>query len=473
MLAACSMVPDYIKPTEKLPDNYQNDAKAADAAVPAPKSLWWENFGSTELNSLVERGLGNNHDLKSAVARVVEAEAEARAARSSLFPTLAGVYNDQLVYPDAGIGIPERLGANAEALRTTQIGLRTQYEFDFWGKNQASIDTALAEAQASEYDRETAALTLVSDIVSTYMLYLEMSDRLVLAQQNAKNASETAQTVKALADVHEASRIDVAQQNTALAQAQATIPAYTIQMAQAHDRIAILLGLTPTDLKLTGKSINELSVPAIAPGAPSELLLRRPDIQKAEAELRAANANIGAARALYLPDFSLTIEGGRGANYLADLILPQSLYYNIVGSAVQMIFDGGKTDAQVDYAKAKYEELVQSYRSAIVGALREVEDSLVAAQYLTDQEKADQDALKTAIEANELSNIAYKARSLDYLPLLETERTRYNAQDQVVQIRTQRLATAIALYKALAGDIYPYKDIKEAAPPVQSAAAKQ
>lgn len=473
MLAACSLVPDYIKPKEKLPYAYRHDVKAESAVVPAPKSHWWENFQSAELNGLIKTALANNHELKSALARVIEAEAEARVSRAGLFPTVAGVYSDSLVYPDAGIGIPERLGARAESLRTTQVGLRAQYEFDFWGKNKANLDVALAEAQASEYDRQTAALTLVSDVVSTYMLYLEMQDRLALARQNTKNASEVATTVKALADVHEASRIDVAQQATTLAQAQATIPAYSVQIEQAHDRIAVLLGLSPTDLTLKGKTLDELKVPAIAPGAPSELLFRRPDIAKAEANLRAANANIGAARALYLPDFSLTAEGGRGTNYLTDLILPQNLYYNIVGNAVQMIFDGGKTDAQLAFARAKYEEMVQTYHTAIVNALREVEDALVAAQYLGDQEKANEDALKTAIEANELSTIAYKARSLDYLPLLETERTRYVAQDQVVQIRAQRLATAIALYKALAGDIAPDPDLKEAAPAAEKTATKQ
>ncbi len=473
MLAACSLVPDYIKPKEKLPDAYRHDVKAESALVPAPNSHWWENFGSSELNDLVTRALASNQQLKAALVRVNEAEAQARLSRASLYPTVAGVYNDQLVYPDAGIGIPERLGAHAESLRTTQVGLRAAYELDFWGKNRASADVALAEAQASEYDRQIVALTLVSDIVSTYMLYLEMNDRLALAHDNAKNAGEIAETVKALASVHEASRIDVAQQNTTLAQAQSQIPAYTIQMEQAHDRLAILLGLAPTDLALKGKALSELKVPAIAPGAPSDLLLRRPDIAKAEADLRAANANIGAARALYLPSFSLTTEFGRGSNYLQDLILPQNLYYNIVGNAVQLIFDGGKTDAEIDFAKAKYEELVQNYHGTIIGALREVEDSLVAAQYLTDQEVAQEEALKTAIEANELSTIAYKARSLDYLPLLETERTRYVAHDQVVQVRAQRLATAIALYKALGGDIAPNKDLKEAALPTEAPAKKQ
>jgi NodT family efflux transporter outer membrane factor (OMF) lipoprotein len=472
-VAACSLEPDYVKPMEKLPAAYRNDAGTDKATVPAPNSKWWENFGSKELDSLVERALANNRDLKGALARVVESEAQAKAARGSLYPTVAGVYNDQLVYPDAGIGIPERLGAQAESLRTTTVGLRAAYEFDFWGKNRSSIDVAVAEAQASEYDRQIVALTLVSDVISTYMLYLEMSDRTSLARDQAKNAGEIAKTVKALADVHEASRIDVAQQNTTLAQAKAQIPAYTIQKEQAHDRLAILLGIPPGDLTLTGTTIDELQVPAIAPGTPSDLLLRRPDIAKAEANLRAANANIGAARALYLPSFSLTTEAGRGSNYLADLLLPQNFYYNLVGNAVQLIFDGGKTDAQVALARAKYEELLQSYHSAIITALREVEDSLVAAEYLNDQQNAEEDALKTAIEANELSTVAYKAHSLDYLPLLESERTRFVTEDQIIQIRTQRLATAVALYKSLGGDVAPNKNFKEAAAPAEPTVKKQ
>jgi outer membrane protein, multidrug efflux system len=457
--AACSVTPDYQRPDAPVAGTYRN-ANGTDKPLSAPTTQWWKSFGSDELNRLVDTALANNHDVKAAAQRVIQAEQLAKAAGASLLPTLGLSGGESITAPAGGIGTAVRDQTPVYSTRTYQAGLRINYEVDLWGKNAATEDAAVANAQANEFDRQTLTLSLVSDVVSTYMTTLALRDLYTISETGRNNARKTLDAVEARASVREATQIELNQQRGALARAESQLVGYRLQLEQTISRLALLMGQSPTQkLVLTGTSLKSLTVPEIAPGLPSDLLLRRPDISKVEAMLRSANANIGAARANFLPSISLTGDGGRGSFSLVSLLSPYSLYYNLASSITQTIFDGGRNKAQEKYSEAKFAELVQTYAQTVLGALQDVESTLAADSLLGQQEMADSQLLDSAVAAYDLSRAAFAAGRIEYQTLLETERTQLSSEQGLVQTRFGRLRNSVALFKALGGDLTtPIKD---------------
>jgi NodT family efflux transporter outer membrane factor (OMF) lipoprotein len=447
LLAGCSFVPEYQRPDPGVPARFNQ----ATTELPRPGKEWWRDFASPELNALVERGLANNHDLKAALHRVGQAEAQASAGRSSLFPLISGFVQHDQFGPSGGVGTAARYGTDWQGSRLTQAGVRLSYEIDLWGKNRAAAQAAEELVRASEFDRKTVALTLVGDIVTTYFQAILAAEQARLAADNLATLRRQLDAVQQRAKAGEATQIEVAQQRTAVAQAEAQVPAYRQSHDLALHRLAVLLGEAPGSLRIAATDLRKVAVPPVAAGLPSALLESRPDIAKAEAELLSANANIGVARAKFLPSFALTGEGGVASPVLASLLSPVGLYYSVLGSATQTIFDAGRTAAEVDYNKARFRELGESYQTTVLTALREVEDGLVSSRWLADQEKAQKDLATAARQANDMSNVSYQAGQLDYLTLLETERARYAALNGELQMRFSRLVTATNLAKALGG----------------------
>ncbi|MBI1207182.1 MAG: efflux transporter outer membrane subunit [Azospirillum sp.] len=456
-LSACSLTPDYQAPDPSLPDAYRlgTTGAANGSELPPPSSTWWRGFGSTELGRLVEQALANNRTLKAAVSRVIQAKAQAEAAGATLLPSLVAMASDTLTAPDAGIGGPQRLHVPVKSERTRQFGLRAAYEVDFWGKNAASVEAALAQAEGSEYDRRTVALGLVTDVATTYLQYLLAQDLIRLAQANIATDRAVLSTVEQLAAIHEATLVEVNQQRNTVAASEALLPSLNLQKEHAHDRLALLVGVAPGTLALTGTTLGDLTIPKVSPGLPSELITRRPDIGKAEASLRAANANIGVARAKFLPSFSLTADTGFGSQHLSGLLSPAALYYTILGSIMQTVFDNGRNEAELAFNKARYEEIAQSYSQTALQALIEVEDALATVKYTAELEKAQQRSLATARQSNKISRESYNARVIDYLTYLDTTRTLHQAEATVLQTRFSRFNAAVSLVKALGGGPEP------------------
>ncbi|CAK0764467.1 outer membrane protein, multidrug efflux system [Azospirillaceae bacterium] len=448
MLAACSLTPDYQAPEMALPQRYRAPG-AASTPLPKPAATWWTRFGSPELNSLVDKALSNSFTLKAAVSRVAQAQAQAVIAGASLLPTINLATGDQMTAPDIGIGGPIQAHQPIRSKRLRQFSLRSSYEVDLWGKNASNAESALAQAEANELDQQTVTLSLVSSVATTYFQYLLAEERLALAQKNLETINKMLGTISQLLTAREATVMEVNQQKNSLAQAEALIPALTLQREQALDQLALLLGIAPGELKLSGKTLSSLKIPEISSGLPSELLYRRPDIGKVEATLRAANANIGVARAKFLPSFSLQGEFGVGSSHLPSLLIPGAIYYSLIGSVVQSIFDNGRAEAEYEYNKARYEELVQIYRQTILQALKEVEDSLAAVSYLEKQEEVQKRVVETAEQTNVISKESYLAGFIDYLNYLETERTRYRSEDDLTNLRFQRLNSSISLLKSI------------------------
>jgi len=449
---SCSLTPDYQRPDAPSTGRWRNTGEFGPTLTP-PATQWWKSFGSDELNRLVDRVLASNVDIKAAAQRVIQAEQLVRQANASLWPTLGLVGNKTVTAPASGIGTAQWTDTAIQQSRTYQVGVRLSYEFDLWGKNAASETSAVANAEANEFDRQALALSLVSDAITSYFTVLALKDLIVVAETSRDNAKTTLEAIEAKAGIHEATQVEVFQQRAAVARAESQVASYRLQLDQTLSKLSILLGASPSQpLGLTGASLTTVQVPAIATGLPSDLLLRRPDIGKAEANLRGANANIGIARSQFLPSLSLSGEGGRGAFSLASLLSPQALYYNLATGVTQMIFDGGRAKAQEKQSEARFDELVHAYSGTVLNALLEVESSLAADSLLSEQEKADLRQLEASRQAYTLSREAFSAGRLEYQTLLDTQRTQLQAESSAAMTRLSRLRNSVSLFKALGGD---------------------
>lgn len=451
LLAGCMSTPAYQRPATPLPSAWREAALQEDGATLVaanaedglawPPAAWWRVFGDPELERLIATAHANNHDLKAAASRMVQAEARARAAAADLYPGLTG---------SGSAGRDGRGGSRLDPSYRT--GLQAEYEVDFWGRNRAAVQSAEAALEASRFDRETVALSLTAEVATTWFEYLALSDRLSSARQQLEIARRVLDLVRAQAEWGAVSDLRVAQQRNTVATLEATLPTLERQRAEAGNALAVLLGLAPQELELPpAGSLGAVAVPRLEPGLPAELLQRRPDIRRAEADLVAANADVHAARAALFPSIRLTGGAGFASAALSSLFDVGGSFYDLVSGLTAPIFDAGRLRAGHELAKAREEELVHRYRAAIVAAFREVEDALAAAKYLAETEAAQREALAQARTAYDLAEVQYRAGAVDFMTVLDAQRTLFQAEDTLLQTRLARLNAAVALFKALGG----------------------
>jgi NodT family efflux transporter outer membrane factor (OMF) lipoprotein len=446
LLAACNLGPRYHRPDIPPPASW---VTASDANAPAwPESEWWRGFQSDDLNRFIAQAEQANDDLRAAIARVHQADAQRRVAGAPLLPTLTAGATAQRARAQVPGG--EIVTGNAFSPL-----LNASYELDFWGKNRAALASATASAKASRYDRTTVELGVLAGVASTYFQALELRDRLAIADANFANASKILHGLKLEQHAGIATALDVAQQETVVATVNATIPPLRQQLRQSLDALAILVGSTPEAIDVTRGSLDELGQPPVRPGLPSELLARRPDVASAEAQLIAANANIAAARAAFFPSISLTASGGYASPALAALVTPADRVWSIGAGLTQPIFAGGALLGQYRLAKGHYEELLADYHKAVISALSNVEDSLVALQQTTELVQRQQQATDTAQRAYEFAQRQMRAGTINILTLLNTETALFSARDALAQAKFAHLQALVQLYQALAGGWQP------------------
>jgi len=444
LLAGCSLVPDYATPTVESPGAYAN----AQQASLSPASLaeanltdrWWTAFGSAELDRLMATARANNYEIRAALKRIEQARAQVRGAEAGLYPTL-----------DAS-GSAGRSGQVDQADGNSYRGnLQVGYELDLWGRVAAGITGSEAGAQATALDAVALDLVLQGDVATTYFTYLALAERLRVAQTNLAIARDTLGLIQVQAAAGAVSGLELAQQRQQVASISAQIPDLEGQRRQAVNALALLSGTTTGAFGEPGGTLEALTLPILQPGLPSDLLRRRPDLRGAEADLVAANADIGVARTAFLPSISLTAEGGIASAMLDAVLRPESLLYSLAASLVAPIFDGGARQADLDSARARYEELVFAYQQAALTAFREVEDALVDQETQALREAALIESERQARQAYDLAALQYREGAIDLLTLLDAQRTLLSAQDTLVQVRLARLAAAVALAKALGG----------------------
>jgi outer membrane protein, multidrug efflux system len=443
----CSVGPAFRDPQTNSPTAWRTADAHQKAAWPAAD--WWRGFGSSQLDELIAQAEAANYDLAAAIDRVREADAQARVAGAALLPSVGATagLTRQRTNPS---GLSGRVRFPPD---TTLVNpaITASYEFDFWGKNRASLEAAKASALASRYDEQVVELTVVTAVATTYFQILELRDRLTVAQSNINAAQKLLSALEAEQAAGTATVLDVVQQKTAVAALEAQVPPLTQQLQQSLDALAILIGQSPEALQLPPGTLSDLSVPLVAPGLPSELLTRRPDIAEAEAQLMAANADIKVARAAFFPSISLTAEGGIASLALAGITGPAGAVYAVTAGVTQSIFSGGALQGKLEYSQARYDELLQNYRKAILSAFGDVEDALVATQQTALLVRREEDTVAEARKAYAISTAQLQAGTVDLQTVLNTENALFPADDSLAQARFAHLQATVSLFKALGG----------------------
>jgi NodT family efflux transporter outer membrane factor (OMF) lipoprotein len=442
-LGACSVGPKYQRPDVPLPAQWRDPAAEPGASV-WPTTEWWHQFGSDKLDQLIADAMRSNDDLAVAIARVQEADAQARIAGAPLLPSLdLGAEATRERANVSGFGV--------HTFNTFNPELTASYELDFWGKNRAARTSARAAAQASHFDQETVALTVVSSVATTYFQALELRDRIQVAQENLANSQKILRGLKLQMTAGIATGLDVAQQETTVALLDAAIPPLLQQFRQTVNALAVLVGQTPESLDVDMGSLTALAHPVVVEGLPSQLLARRPDIAEAEQQLIAANADITVARAALFPSITLTASGGYESASLNTLISPANSIFAISAGLTQPIFHGGALRGQVAFSNARYTELLRSYHKTVISALSNVENALVASRQTLEQQKRQQEAVERASKAFRFAQTQMSAGVVNILTVLNTENALFSAQDELVQVQYMHLQSLVDLFTALGG----------------------
>jgi outer membrane protein, multidrug efflux system len=442
LLSGCAVGPDYQQPVVPLPAGWREVGGSGQAVWPAED--WWRGFSSTQLNGFVQKAEAQNYDIAAAVARIREADGMARVAGAPLLPSVgasSGTSTQRTMLVNTGRSL---------AYNQFSLGLNASYQIDFWGKNHAALEAAKETAIASRYDEQVIALATVTSVAVSYFQALALQDRIAIAQSNLGAAEHILTGIQAQFRAGTASDLNIAQQETLVNSLRASIPPLRQQLSQAIDALAVLIGENPENVHLAPDSLLNLTMPTVAPGLPADLLERRPDVHEAEAQLISANANIKVARADFLPSVTLTASGGIESLALAGFSPPLAVY-GLGAGIVAPIFEGGALHGQLEYSKARYDELLGDYRKSIVAALSNVEDGLAGIQQTGEQLTEEAATVATAQRAYDISAVQYKTGTVDMITLLTTENTLFPAEDQLVQVRLAHVQALVSMFQALGG----------------------
>lgn len=441
LLAGCAVqqTPDDVQAA--LPGHWhrlplQQQALAGEAL----STDWWAQFGSQELTAVVNRTLVNNQDVAASVARLEQAWATARMVGASRGPEISA---------DLNVSRQERLGGHADTAGSSfALGLTASYELDLWGRLSAERESAVFNAVASERDAHTVALTVSAETAAAWIRLYDLRQRLTIAESDLDSAQRLAALVGTRVQAGSESPLALAQQKTLLARQAARIALLRQQAAQAEALLALWLGQT-TQPDFVAMDLASLKIPALDVGLPSDLLVQRPDIQAAEARLKAADGDVAAARAAMFPSLRLSATVGGADGRLSQVL--DNPVYSVAGGLLAPIFNAGRLAAGHETAQAQRRALLAHYRQAILHGFADVQMSLDAVAGAQQQWEAQQEVLFQAQRAFSLAQARYREGVDTVLVLLDTQRSLYAAQDAAVQHQANRLLAAVGLYRALGG----------------------
>lgn len=446
LITGCMVGPDYVKPVVPVPQSFRyEDKKAQETANIA----WWKNFQDPVLDALITEALAKNKSVQIAAANVEQAEGVLTKVRAPLFPQLSyggSAFRQQASELNA-TPIPAYVPNPQNAF---QIFGGASWELDLWGRYRRLSESARASLLATEEARRGAVLSLVASVASTYIQLRGLDEQLVIAKNNLTSYGEAVRLFELQFKYGEVSKLTVEQARTRYETAAATIPQIESQIVQTENALSILLGRNPGPIT-RGKLLRDLAMPAIPSGLPSQLLERRPDLAQAEQNLIAANAQIGAAKALYFPTISLTASYGQASDDLSNLFKGSARQWAFGGSITGPIFTAGAISGQVVQAEAGQKAALLAYELSIQNAFADVENALIAHEKMTEQLQAQKRLVDASGEYTRLAKLQYDGGYVPYSTVLQAEEQLFPAELNYAQYYTTQYTSLINIYKAMGG----------------------
>ena len=446
--AACTVGPDYKRPLVTIPVGYRGAASADSSPASAASfgdEKWWDVFQDGQLRNLMTIAVRQSFDVRIAAARVLQAQAQAGIVRADQFPTVQAGVNS------ARDRQSESLGSAAVETSALQAGVAARWELDFWGKFRRATEAARAELLASEWGRRAVVTSVVSQVAGAYFQLRALDLDLDIATRTVASRRESLRLTEVRAQGGATSLLDVRQAEQLVFGATAAIADLERQIEQQENFISTLLGTSPGSVPRGRSLTDQPHAPDVPVGLPSALLERRPDIARAEQQLIAANADIGAAKAAYFPQITLTGAGGFQSAALSKLFTGPAGLWSVAGAIVQPIFTAGRTRSRVELARARREEAALVYQQTIQLSLRDVSDALVA--YRKGRELREQLELldRSAQDARRLADLRYQGGATSYLEVLDSDSRLFSAELGLAQAQLSELLALVQIYRSLGG----------------------
>lgn len=440
-LGGCTTSQPMDRPELSLPSAFQSDQIGLKASK--IDQAWWQSFGQTRLNQLIETGLKNNPDIRIATERVLQAEVVLRNANTSLFPSLQlnGQTGSNARYPNQGASTQQD---------STSLSLVASYELDLWQRNAMQIEASEAALSATRFDLDAARLSLSAAIAQAYFETLAQYQQQALAQKHLEIAHRLLNIVEVQYQNGIATPLDISRQKTTVLSRESALLNAKNQYRQSQFALAVLIGATPDAIGDPTIQLVQLQLNEILPGLPSDLLKRRPDIAASEARIQSANASVQAVQADLFPRINLSASGGLASSALLALTNPASTLALAAGLSYPL-FDGGQSRNAVEASKSQYREAFESYRKTLLNALHEVETALVNIDTYRSRETTQQAILIQAELSLTLASARYEAGAEALTTVLDAQSVLFDAQSEHIEMRQLRLASQVDLYKVLGG----------------------
>ena len=448
-LGGCSLAPKYVQPALPVPSEYPDTVPSRTSIA----ALGWEDFfRDPELRRLIAIALEENRDVRIAAARVDEARGAWRIQGAALYPQLDGGASWQR--GRSLVNLPTAPATLVDARQIT-AQLSAGWEIDFWGRLRNLRDAARWQYLATEEGRRGVATQLITQVANGYLLEREYEEREALARSTIRTRAESLRILRRRYEVGAGSKLDMAQAQAALGQAQAALEALQRERAVNRNALMLLLG-RPVDIGGGVVRLADVAAQVEPPaGLPSDLLVNRPDIIAAEHQLRAANANIGAARAAFFPNIRLTGGGGLASESLDNLFSDPVTVWSFAPAISLPIFNAGRLRANLDVARARQVQSVAEYERTIQLAFRDVSDALVQRRLFAQQAETTRQVIEALSERSRLAQLRFDNGRSTYLEVLDAQRDLFETEQLVVQLRRAEITAAVSLYSALGGGFAP------------------
>jgi len=448
LLTGCNVGPKYKRPAYQAPEAFRG-ADESQVVTNTQASLgdktWPEVFQEPELQALIKEAVGNSFDVRIAAQRILEQQAQVKVTRAGQFPQITAGGNG------IGADIPSSLGNISSPLAFGGLNLGISWVPDFWGLYRKQTDVQRAKLLNQVWAERAVRVTLVQQITTSYLQLRALDRELEITKQTVKAREESLKLTSTLTNAGSAPLSDQRQAEQLLYTATAQVPQLEQQIAQQENSLSILLGRNPGPIARHADNVLAPRPQDVPVGMPSQLLERRPDIQEAETQLIAANAQIGIARAQFFPQLTITGSAGVGGDSLSNIFSTDSRTIYGIGQLSQPLFMGGKLRGQLQLSQEQQKELIISYQQTIAGALRDVSNALIAMNKTKASREQQQKLVASAEDSVRLARMRYQGGSTAYLEVLTNDTNLYNAQLNLVTAQQNEALTLVQLYAALGG----------------------